>query len=225
MFATSHWKRNLCVKKTGKNAKWVAPLFVSAILAGCFINGPVKAQKPELNLNEYIFPLTRDQYPRVYEKWGKAGFIRINAMLVPALKKAYAAPTCDSIDWEIFSEDRSAEDNKPTILVQCKNMTRFYFTEADLKPENPAVSQQEKTPKIGKSVAIPLCDELVKKSLTHPSTFDPSMWSYSVKDGMFGALVVTFDFKAKNSYGLELSYGARCVFDDKGIHPPEIQEK
>ena len=207
-----------------------------------FAQSDQTSEKPaaaELSKSRYTFDqlvhlnsLRKEDYPEEYKQWGESGFKRFNAMVAPALRKAM--PLCDDTEADpraMFDFDK--EPNKaPPIVVDCegkndKGHSRFFFTEDDLKSNAPAISAKDRLAKVSNSEAITACEEALKESLIHRSTFESGWFGTSVyRAEDVGNMVVTIDFEARNSFNLALKYRGTCGFDYRGVmQRPEIQER
>jgi len=198
------------------------------------------SEKPaaaELSKSKYTFDqlvhlnsLREEDYPEAYKKWGQSGFKRFNAMVAPALRKTM--PLCGAEGpTAIFDFDKEPK-KPPTIVVDCEKKNdeghaRFFFTEDDLKSNAPAESAKDRLAQVPNSAAISACEEALKESLVHRSTFESGWFDTSVyRAEEYGNMVVTIDFEAKNSLNLTLKFRGTCGFDYRGVmQRPEIQER
>ena len=119
-------------------------------------------------------------------------------------------PTCDKLVYVAYS----SKGNPSNIIIfgDCNNGARFYLSEKEITQQNVPLSKKQKLEKM----EVPLmnaCDEIVKSRLTHPSTFDKSIFRSGVTTDEYKTTVVV-GFSAKNSFNLELKYTAICVFND-----------
>jgi hypothetical protein len=181
-----------------------------------------------------LWSLNKEDFPEEYEKIGSSGFKRFNAMIAPALRKTYASSQCVDGPMVLFDLDRNGWDKKPTIIIDCENRTgnngihaRFIFTEDDLKSDASASSAKDELAKITNSEAIQACEEALKESLVHRSTYASGLFDSSVyRAEDVGNMVVTIDFEGRNAFNLVLKFRGKCYFDHKGVmSPPEISER
>ena len=90
---------------------------------------------------------------------------------------------------------------------------RFRFSETELAAASaPALSETQKAG--SESDARSACEDLIRRSATIPTTVKiHSFLGTSVfKAPSTGNLVVTSDFDAKNAFGTEIGYQAKCYF-------------
>ncbi|MEN3974781.1 hypothetical protein [Emcibacter sp. SYSU 3D8] len=164
-------------------------------------------------------------WDRTREAWGAEWIRRINAAMPKAALKVARSDECDYVEMVGLSDSRSIPRQSFSFYADCRNGKRFYVTEDELKSEAAAVSNNAKTAAIGDTQAISACEDSVKMQLHYPSTLDRHMFSTSVYRAPQGNVAVDFDFDAKNGLGAELPHHARCIIDDRGIHPAEISTR
>ena len=86
----------------------------------------------------------------------------------------------------------------------------IWFTpEQVLSGENLALPEP-----ISESESIDMCHRAIRMNVRHPSTLDIHALGYSTNLSQNGIRELTQEFSAKNSFGLELQYIAKCT-----IHP------
>lgn len=185
---------------------------------------PIEAASAELSADAYE-PYTRRGYEKTFAKWGQAGIKKVNEYRKKAAIAASQSAKCDKVDYAELSDNRSSPPAKIVIFVDCSNGQRFYISNEELDRQKAAVSVQSKTADIKDSDLISACESSIRHSLKFPSSFDKSWFSSNVYRAPQGNVVVTFDFTAKNGFGMDLLQQARCVTDDRGLHPPEIYNR
>jgi len=170
-------------------------------------------------------PYTKKGYAKTFKKWGSKGVAKINSYRKAAALKVAEIPSCDNVEYADLSDNRSSPPDNIVVFVDCTNGQRFYLTSAELDSNEAASSNQEKTASLNDSDLISACEKSILSSLKFPSSFDKSWFSTNVYRAPQGNVVVTFDFTAKNGFGMNLPQQARCVVDDRGMHPPEISNR
>jgi hypothetical protein len=195
------------------------PFFI-AVTSLCYLLVLVPANAED-NVTDPIYSMTKKEYP----EWSTAWIGKANKLMHIAADKVSHSSDCDSLANVSLNDTDSIPNKKIAIWAMCKNDKRFFLTEDELTKRSQAESVITKTAKITDEQAISACMDSVKASLHHPSTFDMSIFGTSVYRAPWGNIATSFDFSAKNSFGLELKYHARCVIDERNANPPEITEK
>ena len=152
-------------------------------------------------------------YPKTCAKFGNR-LGELNSLRVVAANTAGRDKTCK----EVVAAEVSGRStyNNMEFFVDCEDINgafkRFRFNESELRSGNAvAVSEEDKA--FSKEQAGALCKELIKQSVTHPSTLGVNTFDYGYrKFPSLGNVKVYMDFKAKNSFDLELKYTATCTF-------------
>lgn len=170
-------------------------------------------------------PYTRKSYPKTFARWGDAGVGKINRYRIDAAELVSENRRCDLVEIAELSETRSEPPDRVVIFVDCRNGERFYLAGPDIEARVAARSNNEKTGGLSDARLIRSCEESVAAALRFPSSFDKNWFSTNVYRAPQGNVVVTFDFEAKNGLGLLLPQQARCVADDRGMHPPEFTNR
>jgi len=193
---------------------------VACVLLGVFSAAPVGAAEVDPSVYR---PMDRRNYPKTFAKWGADGVKTIDRLRKDAALFAAKSSECDTVDTSELSEQRSSPPNQIVVFVDCSNGKRFYLSESDLRTAGHATSQESKMKGLTNEAAMEQCKTRVRSGLAFPSTMSVK-WSGSnvYRAPTTGNVVATFNFDAKNALGNELPYQARCVFDDRGMHPPEI---
>ena len=165
-----------------------------------------KAEIPDYALSPY----TADQYPKLFAAFGSR-IADIERLRRSAAEKAAASPTCDRVEIVEVSQERSSLSDL-NFFVDCANTTRVRFSETELASAGPAASETQKA--WGEAEARNACEDLIRQSATIPTSVKVhSFLGTSVyKAPSTGNVVVTSDFDAKNAFGTEIGYRAKCYF-------------
>lgn len=185
---------------------------------------PASAHAAEMDPNA-LNPYDAKNYPKTYAPWGAKGVKQIETYRGLAAKSVSANLGCDFIETVDLSDNRSVPPNQIVIFVDCRNGARFYLSSAELDAGARAKSIAEVTGGFPDSRLDKQCEDAVVATLRFPSSFDRKFGTTSVYHAPQGNVVVTFDFTAKNGLGIELPQSARCVTDDRGMHPPELSDR
>lgn len=186
-------------------------------------------EAPILEGSIYTYPesekeLKKAGFTKTLSKLGLKGIKRANKLIPVAAKKAAMNKKCDAVMNVDISLELSTKDNL-VIYVWAKNYTKFYFTEAELAEDGPALSEQEKLAPLLIRHEV-LAEEVIKSQLTFPSTYDRHELGVFISRTTASCNEVTIEFSAKNAFGLELTYIATVQFDKNskvvGFH---MQEK
>lgn len=164
-----------------------------------------------------VSPMTQKSYPKTYRAWGKSQIDRINGLFPTAALRAAESNRCDRVDWVSLSDSRSTVKKEAVFLVQCKNNERFYISEKDL--DKPAQSVQEKIKATSEVQYWIACEELTKRSLKFPSSYDEDFAGKqsNYDDPQMTRLIVQIKFSAKNGFGNTIPQISQCIFDDRGF--------
>lgn len=173
-------------------------------------SSPAKSSH-KAEISDYaLTPYTADQYPKLFAAFGS----RINdveRLRRAAAEKAAASPTCDRVEIVELSQERSSLSDL-NYFVDCANTTRFRFSETELASAGPAASESQKA--WDEAEARRACEDLIRQNATIPTSVKVhSFLGTSVyKAPSTGNVVVTSDFDAKNAFGTEIGYRAKCYF-------------
>jgi hypothetical protein len=142
---------------------------------------------------------------------------------VKAANAAAANETCDKVIMSEISTMRGGL-NDMHFFVDCENGTRFRFSEAELDANAAAVSESDKA--LTPDQARDRCQRLINDAATHPSTVRINWLSGSYgKFNQTGATEYRVNFAAKNSFGTELKFRARCLFQTDGGSELTLKEQ
>ena len=173
-----------------------------------------------------VSPMTREDYPKTFAKWGAAGVKKINEMAPRAAAFAARSSECDRVEIVELSDARSIPGKSIVFFADCRNGKRFYVSDTDIAAGNEVVSQTAKMANMDDGEAILACEIAVKAQLQYPSSFKQKMLSSSVRRAeTTGNVVVTFDFEAMNGLGMTMPQSARCVISDLGMAEATITKR
>lgn len=170
---------------------------------------PPAASQAKAEIPDYVLsPYTPSDYPVVFEKYGSR-IADLERFRRAAAEKAAGSPSCDKVAVAEVSDRGSINDLQ--FFVDCENATRFRFSETELASGSPVRSESQKA--YGRTEAAQMCKRLIENNVVHPSTLGVNLFDVDYqKFETTGAASVTMNFKAKNSFGVELKYKARCLF-------------
>ena len=163
-------------------------------------------------ISEYaLTPYTQGQYPKLFEAFGSR-ISDIERFRRAAAEKVASSSTCDRIDVVEVSQERSSLADLHFFL-DCGNGTRFRFSESELVDTTiPALSETDKA--WSESNTRSACEDLIRNNATIPATvkIHRFMGTSTYKAPSSGNVVVTMDFDAKNAFGTQIGYQAKCYF-------------
>ncbi|MFW1942918.1 hypothetical protein ACG93R_05355 [Acinetobacter guillouiae] len=167
---------------------------------------------------------TKDQFPRLYEKWGDDWVVKISELEKKAVHKiANEHNSCDSIEIAALSENKSTPKKEAVFFIDCANGERFYVSQNDLDKNTEIKSQTAKA--ISQSEAFDKCIQMVKENTKYPSSVNFKMLdSNGFTAKTTGNVAINLGFEAKNSFGAELPARARCIFTPDGVNEITITE-
>jgi hypothetical protein len=161
-----------------------------------------------------LTPYTQEEYPKLFAEYGS----RIEEVEIgrkAAAQRAARSGKCDKVSLAELSGVKSTL-NDLHWWVDCENGQRFFFTEDELRdPASTATPQESKA--VNSTTAIQICAALVKQQANNPSTVSINSWlTSSGVSKTSGNTEVIMPFSAKNSFGLELKFNARCLIPAEG---------
>jgi hypothetical protein len=161
-------------------------------------------------------------YENTVAKFGPR-LAEMQAYRVKAANAAAANETCDKVIMSEVSTMRGGL-NDMHFFVDCENGTRFRFSEAELDANAAAVSESDKA--LTEAQARDRCEHLISNAAAHPSTVRINWFSggYS-KFSQTGATEYRAKFSAKNAFGTELKFTARCLFQTDGGSELTVKEQ
>ena len=217
--------------KPTKKVLWIifAVFMVSLLSKGCDGGGSSgggsqpsqSSQSPTISPESKIaagildFKYTQKDYPKLYQRWGRAGVAKINELLPQAALLVASESTCDRVEIVEVSDSKSKPRSQIVFFADCANGKRFYVSEADIKGQASVTAVQDK--QVDEAAAINLCDAAIKRQLANPSTISGHILDTGTSIGATGNIVVTRGFTAKNNAGMEIEYRARCIITDTDV--------
>lgn len=171
---------------------------------------PSTKEEARIRISDGVFlPYTRDEYPKLFAKLGRAAQ-RIQPAREGAAYSALNSGRCDRVRSSEAS-DRSMPEGI-VIFVDCENGERFYLDEAQIAQGVTAQTQSDKT--IDRASAILACSSAAKAVALHPSLVDAHTWTGATfsSDRTTGNALVRLNFDATNAFGVEVPYTALCNF-------------
>lgn len=152
---------------------------------------------------------TSAQYPKTVAKY-RSRLAEIEKLRRTAAERAIDSGKCDYVENVQLSDESTLRSLK--FFIDCANEKRIYLTDAELKSDGAVRTQDEKAWDEGK--AIVACRQMVKGNAAIPSSVDfHSFTGTSASTAKtLGNVEVLLDFDAKNAFGAEIGYTARCIF-------------
>lgn len=159
---------------------------------------------------------TYDQYPRIFDTWGKDWVQKISEVEHAAARKiANDNNDCDVVDYVGLSENKSVVKQKIVVFVDCRNGERYFVSDSDIKDTQKISSQSEKA--ISLNTAFKQCQVLVKNSAKYPSSLNFSILNtQGFQAQTTGNVVVTMQFDAQNDLKQMVTQKAKCIFTPDG---------
>ncbi|CEA04559.1 hypothetical protein BN1049_01618 [Pseudomonas saudimassiliensis] len=155
---------------------------------------------------------TPAQYPTLTIKY-RSRLAEIENFRRTAAERAIDSGKCDYVENVQLSDESSLQSLK--FFIDCANESRIYLTEAELKSGAEVRTQAENAWDEGKAVVA--CRTMTKQSATIPSSVNfHSFTGTSASTAVTtGNVEVLLNFDAKNVFGTEIGYMARCVFEPR----------
>lgn len=168
---------------------------------------PPKVHKAQIAPNAWSeIPTQKGKgYDRWIKKYGVKRIKEINALFPKVAEKASYSKSLDRIHTVDIADSRSTRE-EIVFHALADNKNRVFISEKDLDSDGPVLSDEEKL-----KILLPkhekMCEDLIKANLTHPSTYEKSIWhSVSVTKNNVNHIIIVFT--AKNSFNLEIKYKA-----------------
>ena len=238
-------KREIITLAAIIHAALIAPFFIAAIFAGgkpvaktveapsaakakAITNWEVKQSAPVKPYKAPIEPYAikpyaaAGGYAKTVAKYGP----RLAELQAYRIKTANAAAANEACDKVIMSEISTMRGglNDMHFWADCENGRRFRFSESELDANAAAVSESDKA--LTQDQAQDRCQQLIYDAATHPSTVRINWLSGSYgKFDQTGATEYRASFSAKNSFGTDLRFNARCLFQTDGGSELTVQEQ
>ena len=198
----------------------VAP-FIGKREGGSVSNTPsASTVDPRAKVSPYVFEADdKKDFPKLAKKLGSS-WSRLQSVRETAALHAASNEKCDYVEVAEASDQSTSSDI--VIFVDCRNGERMYVRESSLGAGVANHFQSENI--VSRASAIKACSDAAKSMTTHPELADMHIWSGSSfsTNKTTGNAQVLLDFDAKNSFGVEGKFTARCIFPANG-QPPEIQ--
>lgn len=169
-------------------------------------------------------PYTKDQYPKMFAKYGAARIKEIEKLREKAGAMAIASGKCDYVEMMDLSADRSSR-NHVIFYIDCRNGERIYLDETQIKGSGLVLTQKEKS--WDETTALEACKSAIEDRalIPHDLKFH-SLFGTSVKKSSISQVVsVRMDFDAKNAFGTSIPYTATCYFEPGKVGNIEINPR
>ncbi|MNO88608.1 hypothetical protein D3C76_800630 [compost metagenome] len=162
---------------------------------------------------------TSAQYPKLTAKY-HSRLTEIEKLRRRAAERVVDSGKCDTVENVQLSDESTLKALK--FFIDCGNSSRFYLTESEIKSGAVARTQSEKAWDEGE--AIVACKKLIKNEATIPSSVDFHSFTgtRATTAQTTGNVQVLLDFDAKNAFGAEIGYTARCIFQPQKSGSIEI---
>lgn len=183
-----------------------------------------QVDKPKVDYSDVVYEITKDEYPKTYNAWGKEWIDNINNMMPLAVEVVAANPKCDAPDMIGLSEERSTLKKEAVFFVDCANYERFYVSQNELE-EGTELQAESEILSGDPAKYIEPCKELIKSKLTYPSSFKAVFGGTNAFKGTSGNIAVEIDFTAKNGLGNEIPQSAKCLFTTSGTSEVTLQDR
>ena len=164
---------------------------------------------------QIYWKLTKKDFPKAYNAWGKSGLDKINSLAFGAAELASMSGKCDKVTDVALSDKKSTPKKKIVFYVDCKNKERFYVSESDIKNKVLPHPISEGFERIDQSSYYSACVKMIKQQANIPSTVDTSIFGRKIWQSPTGDIIVAQSFTAKNAFGVEAKLNAECSFGNK----------
>lgn len=172
-----------------------------------------KAQA-EFDLRSVASEYTAEAYPETYKKWGDAWMTRVNQALYPAVIQASKNSKCDKPN-QIGISDKSTPKKELIFYVNCDNLEQIIVSEEVALKGGTTFAKTDILIK-DDDYYKNKCKELIKSTLSNPSTFKQNVFSTEVIKAKNGNIRVDMPFKMKNGIGTKFEKHGRCIFSTSG---------
>ncbi|HBP6058154.1 TPA: hypothetical protein L5967_12695 [Pseudomonas aeruginosa] len=155
---------------------------------------------------------TSAQYPKLTAKY-RSRLTEIKNFRRTAAERVIDSGKCDYVENVQLSDESTLRSLK--FFIDCANENRIYLTEAELKSGAEVRTQAENSWDEGE--AIVACRDMTKRSATIPSSvnFHSFTGTSATTAKTTGNVQVLLNFDAKNVFGTEIGYTARCIFEPR----------
>lgn len=172
-----------------------------------------RQKKYTTRIRDYaIDEYTPAQYPTLTARY-RSRLVEIENFRRTAAERVIDSGKCDYVESVQLSDESSLQSLK--FFIDCANENRIYLTEAELESGAEVRTQAENAWEEGK--AIVACRTMAKQSAAIPSSVEfHSFTGTRASTAMAtGNVEVLLNFDAKNIFGTEIGYTARCIFEPR----------
>ncbi len=170
-----------------------------------------------------LMPYDAKNYPKTFKQYGSR-IKEIEQLRRKAAEMAVDSGKCD------FAEIVELSDSKSTLKhlhfwVDCRNGERIRLDEFEIKGKGQVLTQQEKA--WDEASARTACRNAIKARALIPSEVDihdiigTSFYEAPVTHNV----VLTMDFDARNAFGGEIPYTAKCYFQPGEVGEIEVHKR
>ena len=155
---------------------------------------------------------TRSQYPSLVAQY-RSRLPEIHRLRRLAAEQSVDSNKCDYVENVQLSQESRVSSLK--FFIDCSNGARIYLTESEIKSGASIRTEAENAWDEGS--AIISCRELIKREADIPSSvnFHTFTGTRASTNPSSGNVDVIIDFDAKNLFGTEIGFTARCIFPPK----------
>lgn len=157
-----------------------------------------------------LTPYTRKSYPKTFQTYGSR-MKEIETLRRHAAKMAVDSGKCDFVTMSDLSTSRSTLRHLQ-FWVDCRNGQRIYLDEFEIQRKGLVATEAEKA--WSEPSARKACAEAIKARSLIPSEVDihQILGTSFYKAPQTHNAVLTMDFDARNAFGEEIPYTAKCHF-------------
>ncbi|WP_319783688.1 SH3 domain-containing protein [Oceanisphaera sp. IT1-181] len=164
-----------------------------------------------------IPPFTAENFPTYSVKY-RSRLSEMDNFRRKAAEMAVDSGKCDYVLMSALSDSRSTI-NHLKFWVDCKNESRIYLDEFEIKNKTPARTQKESS--WDKRDAIMACwDMIEERTISHKVKRTSSYKAPTTHN-----VVISVDFDALNAYGVKIPYAAKCYFPPNEAGTIEVRSR
>ncbi len=168
----------------------------------------------ELQLAEISKPFTEQEYPQLYEQWGKDWVEIINTMRPLAVERVRSQAECNEVAKAELSENSEVKQN-PILNVSCENGEVFVISLGDITQEKRLYPMSKMFGKDPNEV-IQSCLEDIQPHLMHPESISQDSINTSFNmDEKTQQLHVDIPITVKTGYNTRVAYRVQCLSDSQ----------
>jgi hypothetical protein len=167
----------------------------------------VKELTPDRKLGLFWHTSKSDDIPAADRQWVRQGALKILAEEKKCTRVVFLGPG----------------DSRGSYYVKCTDPAGKYFDiefrKSDVASQSPIRAPAPPAPSVrfAELSSRELCDAAIKSHALHPSTVDIKTFTgYETRTYANGNRAIWQYFTAQNSFGLKLSYRARCLIEPSG---------